>query len=80
MRVQVRLFAAMADRAGMGVLPLELRDGATVADARAALMEAYPRMPWTPGTMIAVNQEYAAGDRVLAAGDEVAVIPPVSGG
>jgi molybdopterin converting factor small subunit len=44
------------------------------------LQRRYPRLPWPAGTMLAVNQEYAGEKTVLRDGDEVAVIPPVSGG
>ena len=76
MRVTVRLFAGLRERAGAAELTLELPDGARVADALAGVREL------TAGTSVvmAVNREYADSDRVLAPGDELALIPPVSGG
>jgi molybdopterin synthase catalytic subunit/molybdopterin converting factor small subunit len=76
LRVRVRLFAGLRERAGAAERELELPDGAHVADV------------WTPldlgeepaGLLYAVNKEYALGDRLLADGDEIALIPPVSGG
>ena len=74
MRVRVRLFAGLRERAGWG--ERELEGVAAVADVWPALeLGAEP-----PGLLYAVNREYAVRDRPLADGDEVALIPPVSGG
>jgi molybdopterin synthase catalytic subunit len=75
MRVTVRLFAVLRERAGSESVELELPDGATVNDAIAAV----PVADGVPVVM-AVNREVAPGDAVLSAGDELALIPPVSGG
>ncbi len=76
MEVSVRLFAGLRERAGSDSLQLELADGASVADALAALSGQLD----ASGCLLAVNREYADDDLVLAAGDELALIPPVSGG
>ena len=76
MNVAVRLFAGVRERAGTGRRELDLPDGATVSDVWAAL--ALGDEP--PGLLYAVNREYADAARALSDGDEVAVIPPVSGG
>ncbi|MQA74669.1 MAG: hypothetical protein GEU88_10070, partial [Solirubrobacterales bacterium] len=82
MEVDVRLFAILRERAGTGTLRLELTEGATVADALAAaarapgLGETLSRMP----VRAALNREYVADDAPIAPGDELALIPPVSGG
>ena len=76
MRVTVRLFAGLRERAGTATRELELGDHATVSDVWAALdLGAEPA-----GLLWAVSQEYVEKDRKLVDGDEVAVIPPVSGG
>ena len=76
MEISVRLFAGLRERAGLGRRELELPDGATVADVWGPL-----ELGDEPaGLLYAVNREYAAPERPLADGDEVAVIPPVSGG
>jgi MoaE-MoaD fusion protein len=75
-KVGVRLFAGLRERAGKGGLELELPDGAAVADVWPAL-----ELGEEPaGLLYAVNREYAQADRALADGDVVALIPPVSGG
>jgi molybdopterin synthase catalytic subunit/molybdopterin converting factor small subunit len=72
-KVTVRLFAGLRERAGWGKREV---DAATVAEVWPALgLGDEPE-----GLLYAVNQEYAERDRELAEGDEVAVIPPVSGG
>jgi len=76
--VTVRLFAMLRERAGAPELTLELPDGARVSDAvasapLAALADGIP-------LVMAVNREYADGEQVLDPGDELALIPPVSGG
>jgi molybdopterin converting factor subunit 1 len=82
MTVTVRLFAMLRERAGRDMIELELGDGSTVADALEALKDSSPlgealeRMP----VRAAVNREYVADDSPLSPGDEVALIPPVSGG
>jgi MoaE-MoaD fusion protein len=75
MRVTVRLFAVLRERAGSESVELELADGATVRDAIAAV----PAADGVPVVM-AVNREVAGDEVVLAPGDELALIPPVSGG
>ena len=76
MEVSVRLFAGLRELVGSDSLQLELADGASVADALAALSGQVD----ASGCLLAVNREYADDDVVLAAGDELALIPPVSGG
>jgi len=76
MQIRVRLFAALRERAGIAERQLELAEGASVADVwRELELGDEP-----PGIAYARNREYASRDTVLADGDEVALIPPVSGG
>jgi MoaE-MoaD fusion protein len=74
--VRVRLFAMLRQRAGKDALELELPDGARVADALAAVDDLAGGLP----LVLAVNREYAAPEQVLHPDDELALIPPVSGG
>ena len=76
MKVDVRLFAALRERAGSATVAVELVDGATVGDVWPLL--ALGDEP--PGMLYAVNRAYADRAEELSEGDEVAVIPPVSGG
>jgi molybdopterin converting factor subunit 1 len=74
--VKVRLFAGLRERAGAGERELELPDGARVRDVWPVL-----ELGEEPGGLVyAVNKEYVEHERPLSDGDEVAVIPPVSGG
>ncbi len=72
----MRLFAALRERAGRDVVELDLPEGALVADALQRLETVTNGVP----VVMAVNHEYADADASLHEGDEVALIPPVSGG
>jgi len=80
-RVVVRLFALAKDRAGSAEVAVDLSEPATVADLKRELAFAFPELaPLVPNLMIAVDAEYAGDSQPIAAGAEVAAIPPVSGG
>jgi MoaE-MoaD fusion protein len=76
MRVSVRLFAGLRERAGEDQIELELPERASVGDALAALASLTGGLR----VVMAVNREYADASTPLCAGDELALIPPVSGG
>jgi MoaE-MoaD fusion protein len=76
MEVTVRLFAMLRERAGTPEVTLELPEGARVGDALESLEDLATGIP----LVMAVNREYADAERVLDPGDELALIPPVSGG
>jgi molybdopterin synthase catalytic subunit len=79
-RVSVRLFAGLRERAGTDRLDVELPEGAKVGDLLAA-MAGTPVGALRPREcVVAVNREYATPDEPVSAGDEVALVPPVSGG
>jgi molybdopterin converting factor subunit 1 len=81
MRINVKLFAILRERAGTTEVVLHLRPGATVADASAELAEKFPDLSAFLGRVaFAVNQSYVKTDAPLSEGDELALIPPVSGG
>lgn len=82
MEVELRLFAVLREHAGRDRIALRLEEGATVAEALEAagkepgLGEILARMP----VRMALNREYVSDDAKVSAGDELALIPPVSGG
>jgi len=81
MHVHFLLFALYRDLAGTEELQLELPTGASAGDAVRALRAqggGFARIPAEP--VIAVNREYTSLDTILAAGDELALLPPVAGG
>jgi molybdopterin synthase catalytic subunit len=75
-KVHVRLFAALREQAGSSRLEIELPEGAAVGDVWREL----PLGDEPSGILFAVNRAYAERSSALAEGDEVAIIPPVSGG
>ena len=80
MRLEVFLFASYRESVGFGRLTLYLDEGATVRDLVQAMRSRFPRLPEPSRIVVAVNNEYQEHDFVLSDGDEVALIPPVSGG
>ena len=81
MNICVRLFAGLHDLVGQREVRLELPEGATVGDLRRELSNQYPAIvPFLNTLVCAVNQEYTPSEHCLREGDEVALIPPVSGG
>lgn len=82
MLIRVRFFAILKEKVGgrEGV-ELELSDGATVAEAMTLLADSEPELAhWLPKVAPAVNRDYVRREHVLRDGDELALIPPVSGG
>ena len=81
MRVTVKFFAILRERAGISERVLELPEGSTVETATRILVETYPALgEHLPKSATAVNRAYGPRDAVLQNGDELALIPPVSGG
>ena len=80
LRVAVRFFALYRERAGASRVDVELPEGATPAQLLERLRSDYPSLPAATPVLIAVNSEYVSEEAVLQDGDEVAFIPPVSGG
>lgn len=79
--MNVKLFARLRELVGAGDLLLEVPGGTTVADVWAALVAAYPAADAYARSMsCAVNLDYARMTSPVADGDEVAFLPPVSGG
>ena len=81
MRVNVRLFARLRELAGAGELSRDVPVSATVADVWDAIVRDYPSMaPYAASISCAVNAEYARMSSTVNDGDEIAFLPPVSGG
>lgn len=81
MNVHIRLFAVARQLAGQDSVSLELPDGATVAQLRQRLAADVPALSAVlPQVLFAVGTGYAQDATVIKAGDEIACIPPVSGG
>jgi molybdopterin converting factor small subunit len=80
MTVTVLLFASYADSLGTRSLSMELAPGSRVSDVvgRIQALPGGARLPREP--LVAVNERYAKPARLLEAGDEIAIIPPVAGG
>jgi molybdopterin converting factor subunit 1 len=79
--VTVLLFAAAREAAGRGRLEVPHREGLTAAEVWEALQSASPSLAPLAGSIsVAVNQRFVPRDTVLVPGDELAFLPPVSGG
>ena len=79
-RVRVRFFARLRELVGVEVMPVETPAGSRVTDVYEAMRVAYPSLPPRESVRAALNQEFADWAATVAEGDEVAFIPPVSGG
>jgi molybdopterin converting factor subunit 1 len=80
-RVTVRLFARLRDIAGAAELTRDIAQGATIGTVWRQLAGEYPELgQYERSISSAVNADYARMDQVLSEGDEVAFLPPVSGG
>jgi molybdopterin converting factor subunit 1 len=81
MTIRVLMFATLAQKTGAASLSIDLDEGATVRDAMIQLKTRHPVMAELEDKIAtAVNMAYVKGDHKLADGDELALIPPVSGG
>ena len=80
MRVNVLAFGIAKDIFGASAVEVEVAEEATVASLKTTLEAQYPRLKQLTSYMVAVNSEYAEADNTLQHRDEIAIIPPVSGG
>lgn len=81
MKVRIKLFAILRERAGLSEVSKEIAEGSTVADLWRQLQREHPKLD-VPGIRLlyAVNQNYVGLDHKLRDNDEVVFVPPVSGG
>lgn len=78
---QVQLYSVLRSRLAAASVNLEAHDGVTAGEVLDALCDHYPLMaPYRNIMRLAVNQEYALESKIIRAGDELALITPVSGG
>jgi MoaE-MoaD fusion protein len=81
MQIRLKFFAVVRERLGRSEMDIDLPEGSTIADARAVVDElAGEAAPLIQRSMTMLNQEYASPEDLLSDGDELAFIPPVSGG
>jgi molybdopterin converting factor subunit 1 len=81
MTVTIRLFAILRDKAGVAEMPLKVSEGATVAEAMELILRQHPELtPIAKRVAFAVNLTRVHAEMVLKDGDELALLPPVSGG
>jgi len=80
MKIQVLLFGIARDIVGSSQLTLDQQEGLDVKSFKELLKDKYPKMNHLSHFKVAVNQEFANDQQILSEGDEIALIPPVSGG
>jgi molybdopterin converting factor subunit 1 len=81
MQVVVKLFALMREKVGTDTVRLEVPEGARLVDVAEALRRQYPVLdPYLARVRYAIQMDFVDAEAMVTAGDEVALIPPVSGG
>jgi molybdopterin converting factor subunit 1 len=80
MTLEILAFGIAKEIMGGKSVPTELAEGITIRQVRQQLEDQYPQLKKLASYMIAVNDEYAEDEQILKTGDEIAIIPPVSGG
>lgn len=80
MTVEIMAFGITKDIVGKTLINVELPDGSSVKELKEKLEKSYPKMQELKSLLIAVNEEYGDENYILSERDEIALIPPVSGG
>lgn len=80
MKITVVAYGIAKDIVGSSQLELETEDGSTVSATLELIKEKFPAFKELTSILLAVNEEYAEDDHIIQAGDELVLIPPVSGG
>ncbi|MEM4160486.1 MAG: molybdopterin converting factor subunit 1 [Thermoplasmata archaeon] len=80
MRVKIRYFAGLRDITGKETEIVEVKDKARIKEILEILYKKYPEMLKSADIIVARNRQYAEENEVVAEGDEIALLPPVSGG
>lgn len=80
MNIKILLFGVTRDIIGDSILDIEISDSQSVGDMMKELKTRFPDLNRLNSLLVAVNNEYAEEDKILNQSDEIALIPPVSGG
>ncbi len=80
MKYKINLFGITRDIVGSNITEIEMNQSANVLGILSKLKTDYPKLQAIKSLMVAVNSEYAESDLLLSENDEIALIPPVSGG
>ncbi len=80
MKITVLGFGIAKDIFGLSEIHLDVNEGLNVSDLRSVLEEGYPQLNKLKSYMLAIDEEYAEDSQIINSGNEIAVIPPVSGG
>lgn len=80
MKITVLGFGIAKDIFGSSEIHLDVNEGLNVGDLRSVLEEKYPQLNKLKSYMLAIDEEYAEDSQIINSGNEIAVIPPVSGG
>ena len=81
MHITVKLFALLREKAGTDTVHLQVPENATVSQALEALRQQHPLLePYLTNVRLSLHMEFVEAETILSAEDEVALIPPVSGG
>lgn len=80
MNINILAFGIVKDIFQKPAIDIDLKGAPTVANLKAELEKNYPRLSELSSYMVAVNNEYATADLIIETRDEIAIIPPVSGG
>ena len=80
MKLNVLAFGIAKDIFGSSSVDVEVPEHVTTGHLKLSLETSYPRLKQMASYMVAVNNEYASDENILAERDEIAIIPPVSGG
>ncbi len=80
MNIKVRLFASLREAAGTSVINMEVEEGTSVSELMKRLEDDFQGLEMSEEVLTSINKTYAEKDTVLQDGDEVGLMPPVSGG
>lgn len=80
MKITVLGFGIAKEIFGSSEIHLDVNEGLNVGDLRSVLEEKYPQLNKLKSYMLAIDEEYAEDSQIINSGNEIAVIPPVSGG